>query len=329
MVNPLRNILVAVNHPAADTLPAATKAARIARACGARLELFHAIEASVYADNPAAWAAAALDTQESQRQHYLQRLKRIAARLRLHGVQVSTAVEYDYPPGDAIIRRAGIIQADLIVARRNELGPRTLSHSRRTDWELLRHSPIPVLLVRRSRLYHHPAVLAAVDPARAHCKPAQLDEAILGIAEQLTHALGGKLHAVHAYTPTTEARTCFEQLVQGHNVPPAQRHLVEKRPAAAISDTARRTHAVVVVMGAVSRSGLKGFFIGNTAERILRDLPCDVLIVKPAQFKTGVSSQCSGLRIKSSTTTLPQPGAYACQTASERHNRPGFSFQTE
>ena len=38
--------------------------------------------------------------------------------------------------------------------------------------------------------------------------------------------------------------------------------------------------ADLVVMGAVSRSGLQRLFIGSTAEEVLDRLPCDVLIVK-------------------------------------------------
>jgi nucleotide-binding universal stress UspA family protein len=34
-------------------------------------------------------------------------------------------------------------------------------------------------------------------------------------------------------------------------------------------------------MGAMSRSGLKRIFIGNTAEQVLDSLQSDVLIVKP------------------------------------------------
>ena len=47
-------------------------------------------------------------------------------------------------------------------------------------------------------------------------------------------------------------------------------------------------HADVVVMGAVSRRGLKRLFVGNTAEDVLDKLPCDLLIVKAAGFETSV-----------------------------------------
>ena len=37
----------------------------------------------------------------------------------------------------------------------------------------------------------------------------------------------------------------------------------------------------LVVMGSVARAGIAGMLIGNTAERLLRKLPCSVLVVKP------------------------------------------------
>ena len=50
-------------------------------------------------------------------------------------------------------------------------------------------------------------------------------------------------------------------------------------------------------MGAVSRSGLKRVFIGNTAERVLDDLPCDVLVVKPARSVSRVAARVRGVRV--------------------------------
>jgi universal stress protein E len=42
-------------------------------------------------------------------------------------------------------------------------------------------------------------------------------------------------------------------------------------------------------MGAVSRSGLKGLFLGNTAEDVLDRLHCDLVIVKPTGFRAVLS----------------------------------------
>jgi len=316
-MRPIRRILVAVKDPGANTLPAVAKAARIARACGAHLELFHALKASVWANSTTAYETALLDLQQTNGQQYLRRLGSIAARLRLHGIQVSTAVEYDYPAYDAIVRRAKATSADLIVASRSSGGLLRL-----TDWELLRQSPIPVLLVKKSGPYRHPNVLAAVDPCHAHSKPAQLDLEILSVAEQISQALKGKLHAVHAYAPVvlgaaavsvgddvaaqldgiaaSNARTEFDRLLEGNTIPRPRRHLVGNLPGPAINEVARRIRAQIVVMGALSRTGLKRLIIGNTAEKLMDDLPCDILIVKPSQFVSQVPARPAGPRLRTS-----------------------------
>jgi universal stress protein E len=59
-------------------------------------------------------------------------------------------------------------------------------------------------------------------------------------------------------------------------------------------------------MGAVSRSGLKRFFIGNTAERVLDLLTCDILIVKPAHFTSRVRRERRGVRV-ASALPIPTP----------------------
>ncbi len=44
-----------------------------------------------------------------------------------------------------------------------------------------------------------------------------------------------------------------------------------------------------VVMGTVARTGIDGFFIGNTAESILTQLDCSVLTIKPPGFVSPVT----------------------------------------
>ena len=44
-----------------------------------------------------------------------------------------------------------------------------------------------------------------------------------------------------------------------------------------------------IVMGSVGRTGLAGFFIGNTAETVLSRVKCSVLTVKPDGFVSPVS----------------------------------------
>ena len=45
----------------------------------------------------------------------------------------------------------------------------------------------------------------------------------------------------------------------------------------------------LLVMGTVARSGIPGLVIGNTAERLLPQVPCSLLAVKPAGFESPVT----------------------------------------
>jgi len=42
-------------------------------------------------------------------------------------------------------------------------------------------------------------------------------------------------------------------------------------------------------MGTVCRTGVAGLFIGNTAEKVLRQVDCSLLTVKPEGFVTPVA----------------------------------------
>jgi universal stress protein E len=78
-------------------------------------------------------------------------------------------------------------------------------------------------------------------------------------------------------------------------VPARRRHLEEGHPALVLPALARRLHADMVVMGAVSRSGWQRLLIGNTAEQIIDDLKCDLLIVKPAHFGSKIQRRRRGV----------------------------------
>ena len=327
----IRRILVGVKDPGARSLPAVHKAASLAEAFDAELVLFHAIAVPVAAE-PYLYKEGGLDKFEHElRQTYLDRLERRAARLRNGNgkLKVRADADWDYPVHEAIVRHARRIKADLVVAEAHagrRLAP-WLLHL--TDWELLRNCPVPVLIVKSHRMWQRPRVLAAIDPLHAFAKPAGLDAEVLEAGAQVSRALQGSLHAMHAYThlPNTttqivgasasvvseiaaaseaQAKQAFDRALRKMRIPLSRRHLQRGQAAEAIPRTARALRAGIVVMGAVSRSALRRVVIGNTAERILGDLPCDVLVVKPARFVTRVSRTRRGVRYTVSTA-VPMP----------------------
>jgi len=253
----------------------------------------------------------------------------MCAKARKHGVQADYSVEWDYPPHEAIVRRAAAIGADLVIAECHK-GARTrpwLIHL--TDWELLRVSPLPVLLLKNGKPYRRPLTLAAVDPACAHLKPRRLDVRIVESARQFSEALHGPLHVMHANYPSIvgvpeahstthrkwtslsyeelkqQERDVFETFRAQMQVVRTRAHLVPGNPATEIPRVASELGAQIVVMGGLSRSGLMRVLIGNTAECVLNTLPCDVLVVKPEGFVTAVARQPRGMRVVAPTTLSP------------------------
>ena len=66
-------------------------------------------------------------------------------------------------------------------------------------------------------------------------------------------------------------------------------HLVKGEPGEVIPQVAEERRPELIVMGTVARIGIPGFFIGDTAERVLASGDGSVLAVKPKGFVTPVA----------------------------------------
>ncbi len=325
----IRRILVAVKDPWARSLPAVEKAAQLARSLGARVQLFHALSEPLYVDAAEASGVTLTTLERTAHGRAAKRLQAVAERLESSGIPTEALAQWDYPPHEAVIRAAQRFRADLIVAERHPSAHHFTWLLRFTDFELLRLAPVPLLLVKTRGKYDHPSVLAAVDPSHAYSKPLRLDREILRCATQITAALKGSLHALYAFNPMpiavtdsglplggtleaigaeaqARARKALTRVLNGASVPEARRHLVPRHPTDAIEAAAERIGCGIVVMGAISRSGVKRLALGNTAERVFDSLPCDLLVVKPKGFAARVPRARRGPQL----VTLPiiQPG---------------------
>ena len=292
----IRHILVAINDLRHAPRSELRKAGTIARAAGATLELFHAIDEP---DPAASWPETATAAFVTRRRaaiaaRCLRSLERLARDQALRGVRVSCASSWDYPAHEAIVRRALARRADLVIAATRPHVPAARLVLRNTDWELIRHCPAPLLLVKSVRDYRRPVILAAVDPFHAHARPADLDARLLAAGKSCAQLLHGSLHVFHTYLPlvnvamvpintapmltiTPEVEDAhgaqiirtIDRLAASAGVPRARCHVHMGEVVGELTAATRNTGASLVVMGAVSRSALKRLFIGNAAERVL------------------------------------------------------------
>jgi universal stress protein E len=248
-----------------------------------------------------------------------QRLEMLAERLRARGLRVRTSVRWDYPPYAGIVRQVLRHEPSLLIAHPTRRGPTARRLLGRTDFRLLESCPCPVLFIKTRRPYVDSVVVvvAAVDSRRSHHKLAALDAQILGWGSRLRDALGAKLLLFHAHPSLREAMSTDSQLreapepvradvaaawrngmeaaalalAQEYAVPPRYVRMAEGPPAEELAHLAAQVMADIVIVGVAARSRFGSLMIGHTAEKVFDSLASDLLVVKPAGFRSSVSPQ--------------------------------------
>lgn len=304
----MRSILVAIRDPGQRRQLAIRKAARLAADSGARLTLFHAFSMPLPVATPMpADPVAIIEDMARRRRAQLQSLARP---LRARGLKVSCETAWDFPAAHAIVRRVLEAKHDLVVAESHRHARLARLFLANADWDLIRECPCPVWFVKKERFAARPLLLAAIDPTHAHAKPSSLDDRLVQAAGALARELGGRLSLLHV-TDTTQyvtagimalplriaararpadppTRRAIRRLAARHGLPESACLVRSGIPATVLTQSAKALKADVLVMGAISRSGLSQSFIGSTAEAVIDEVGCDVLIVKPRSFRTSV-----------------------------------------
>jgi universal stress protein E len=253
-------------------------------------------------------------TQASALARHRKRLEALAAPLIAQDLDVHIDTSWDYPLHEAIIRKAVEWGADLVVKDTHHHSVLRRSIFSNTDWNLIRHCPMRLLLVKPRSLGHIPCVVAAVDPLHPRDKEGSLDDRIVASANELAHLFAGQTCVLHTFDfppavmsspnglaipialPNAEITaelektytTAVRALAKKHGVPRERVHVLHGHTRELLVSSADELRADVIVMGAISRSAIERLFVGSTAEAVLDKLPCDVLIVKPAGFASSV-----------------------------------------
>lgn len=309
-----RPILVAVRTPTRSARALLRKAASLAKLYGAPLRVVHVLaipQGSLARAGATIRQAAQADLDGRSAQ-----LEKLATLAELRGLDVSTTVRCDYPVQDALVREARECRARMLIAESYRPGRFARLLLTNIDWELIRNCPCPLWLSKSERFDPRAPVIAAVDPMHAHAKPAMLDDIIVSQAVAVAGERPDKVILCHAYelpqgaivdTPieaywvamSEEEQQAYEENLQRaidrlrerRDIPAGNAAIVRGDPVAQLPRLAKKHAAAVVVMGAVSRQGWKRVFIGNTAERVIDRLSCDVLVVKARGFKSPVERQ--------------------------------------
>jgi universal stress protein E len=294
-----RTIMVALAEPHKRVQPVLARAAQVAEAFEAELLLFHAAFESALSGRPHFDSKRLARARGWRLDQHTRALDRHAQKLSKRGMTAHGFAIWEEPAHESIIRAAIRDGVDMVVAGPQEPGRHSAHFPlRQTDWQLLRLCPRPLLLVRPGSPSIGP-IVAALDPVHANDKPATLDRALAEAAAGLAAALGSSLHVAHCIPPIVhalyaseserrkmreQAATAIRRTLESAKIDAARIHVVDGRPEDALPALAKKLRAQVLVMGAISRRGLRRFAVGDTAERTIHASPCDLLILKPAGF---------------------------------------------
>lgn len=176
---------------------------------------------------------------------------------------------------------------------------------RASDWQLIKDSPAAVLLVHPESTAEYTNILATADLSHGHQGHRVLNRVInkysriladqdneklslataipridpqLLVAIQSTSAVGIVKKIEEEYTKDAKA------FCNVNNIKVSRLHIGVGEPSDVVNQIAKDTEANVVVVGTLARSGVEGLFMGNTAEKILHHMECDVLCVKPGDY---------------------------------------------
>src|SRR5262245_44115504 len=202
-----------------------------------------------------------------------------------------------------IVRAVQRGEADLVlVARRNQEGGAGLGSVTR---KLMRKCPCPVWVVKPDGRTEPRVVVAATDLTPVGALAVELGAYLAGTFQ-------AELDVVHAWplplavpvlpeldVPAQSrldveqheqaARARFEQALAALKIDVRlEKHLVCGAPSIAIQEVVERRDADLLVMGSVSRGGIAGLLLGNTAERLLDRVQCSILTIKPHDFVSPV-----------------------------------------
>ncbi|QBQ55240.1 universal stress protein [Nitrosococcus wardiae] len=242
----------------------------------------------------------------------VEQLKDIASELERHGLQVTVKVSQ----GKAfieIIREALKGNYDLVMKpAESEATTRSILFGS-TDMQLLRMCPAPVWVIKPTHHTQVGKIMIAVDLLPFEEEKSALADKVIQWGKVIAHLASAELHVFHVWElygeTTLRGRTVLADTVDnlvreeerrhrqwldealaknGVEQKQVQIHFYEGEAKKLIPTIANKTETDLLIMGTVGRTGIPGFFIGNTADSVLPQVDCSILAIKPDGFVTPV-----------------------------------------
>ena len=232
-------------------------------------------------------------------EHYQKMLTKLEDEFRAENIETSSVFREQHHLAESIIEEANVIDPDLVLKSTHHHSVIQRSLITNTDWRLIRKCSKPLLLVKPQAWKENGSVVTAVDPLHSKAAQSKLDHVLLAGTEHIARSFKLKACVFHSYYPFVS--TMFpmggesqehldrirqfhtdelNELVAGYDIDNENIKLSEGDLVPTLINYLKSVDANVLVIGALSRNVIERAIVGNTAEKILEDCPCDVLILK-------------------------------------------------
>jgi len=234
-----------------------------------------------------------------QRLEYLNRLK---SEIESDNVPVTVEVKWDRRYQRAIIEACEQQKPDILVKHISRSATSLNPFIMPVDWQLLRQCPRPLLLVKDTEWNLEAPILAAVDASSEDPDEQVFNQKIIDYARSLGKLTGRPIHVITTHI-SPEIDNAFkmpefnleelrekvtrlnhdklQSMLVDQDIASENQHVVEGLAEDKISEIAENINAQIVVMGTLGRRGIQGALMGNTAEKVLTQLRCEVLALRP------------------------------------------------
>jgi nucleotide-binding universal stress UspA family protein len=185
----------------------------------------------------------------------------------------------------------------------------------RTTMHLMRKCPCPVWVLKPTQPKKYRRIIAAVELTPFDQERRNLNMKIMDLATSLAEREQSELLVIQTWTFSVEShvqrgrvkvpkrkidewirnfkderKRSQSTLLNNYDLQKLKYHvyLLKGEAERLIPELAKEREVDLIVMGTVCQTGIAGFFIGNTAEKVLRQVDCSVLTIKSDGFITPV-----------------------------------------
>jgi universal stress protein E len=310
----IKQILV-VMDPMCEQQPALTRAISLAKLTTASIELFLVAYNRQLVNH---WTIEVEQLALLQKEYVASQLRWLEtyeSDVINQGLNVKTDITWHKDIATAVLDKISQMNPDIVIKSTHQHPSLNRLLFTPTDWRLLQHCHVPLLLAKlsidaqKSSFYQvsdYKVIMAAVDPINSNEKPISLDNTIIDASVEFSSIFSADIHVAHCYQPVgmelwhgmsavgmdqslpmtdfneyqksveNYHRSSFDELMKDYSFDNSSLHLVSGNVEFELTKLAQENQVDLLVMGMGDNVG----FIGNTVEKILDNVCCDILSIK-------------------------------------------------